>query len=39
MSKKDKKVIKIKLLGDTRLPAKIEAGAWIGLCSSEDITL
>lgn len=39
MSKKNKKVIKIKLLGDTEMPVKFKNGDWIDLCAAEDITL
>ena len=38
-SKKKTLTIRAKLLGDTQLPAKIEVGDWIDLCTSEDVTL
>ena len=39
MSKKDKKVIKIKLLGDTQMPIKLKKGDWIDLCAACDVEL
>lgn len=37
--KKEKKVIRVKLLGKSRMPIKFKKGDWIDLCSACDVEL